>query len=250
MSKTATVEYPYSLDDLTKIKTHDILVEKEDLQVTAQHTQTLTKVFKALELNKEDGKLYLKLPKLYSLSVGEQEDIGKITINRTRFTIAYQELIADIAHKTHIEPKLVRVMLMEAWKYEDQYPIFRDRKEIIVDILSKLQSTEQGQAEVTIAIKSRLIEDWTSMDTERLGGDLYNKIREYVLLDSNGWKPFEAAGLTEEDKAFLEEAAAKPLPQLAGGEEEDNPTPTLNLSSEALTNSEKSSTIEVTAQAS
>lgn len=239
---------PFSLDDLTRIETHDILVERSDLKVTAQHETTLKKIYDALTLEK--GQYYLKLPKLYTLSVGENEDIGKITVNRTKYTINFQSLISKIANQTRLQPKLVRAMVVEAWKYEEKYPILKQNKEEIIDSLTLLQSTEQSQAEVTILLKSRLIPEWNSIDTERLGQSLFNKIYEYVLLDANAWENLTKTEFTPEEQAILDSAATSTNLALEGGKEQDDPTPALNPSTEISNDSEQVLTLETNAQAS
>ena len=218
----ATLEAPYSLDDIT-IEDHDIVVEQSDLLYPKQFPETYKKLTGALELKK--SKWVLPLPKLYCISAGESGDIDKLTIQSTKNSINYQNLVREISSKTGLEPKFVVQMLSEPWEYEHKYSIFSQKREEITDILSQMQASDRDQAEVTICLKHRSIPEWTSIDTQRLSAPLLNKIREYLIFESRGWKKLEET-LTEEDRAFLESHKSQPQLQL----ESENPTRTLNPS--------------------
>ncbi|MGK7895023.1 MAG: hypothetical protein AB4372_15730 [Xenococcus sp. (in: cyanobacteria)] len=257
-NSTENMTTPWGLDDVLNLEMYEILVEKSDLKVTAHHPSTVKKIFKSLTL-KEDGQYYLILPKLYDLSTGESSDINKITIAAASHLLKYQNLLREISSKINLEPKIVSKMLSEPYKYEDKYPILKEKKEEITNILTLMQSSNKSEAEVTIILKNRLIKDWSSIDTERLGTSLFNKISSYILNENFKWNLEESLQYSEEELAILQEAEEESLAlssaneQLAlssGGEKNEDPMTTLNPSNEALGKSDNTLTIEATAQVS
>ena len=245
-TKESSPSVPFSLDDLANIEYHKILVEKQDLRYAAQHPNTFVKIRNALTLI--EGQYYLEFPKLYCLSAGESSEIDKLTVSSTENTLNYQLLIQEISERTGLKPNIVQEMMGSPWDYAAKYPILNQKKQEIVRVLGKMQASDRNQAEVTICIKHRLIENWTSIDTQRLSVPLLNKIREYLIYESRGWKALENS-LTAEDRAFLASQKTK-FEQLPSGDESENPTQALNPSSKALPHSNENSTLEVAAIAS
>lgn len=259
MSKKNTVAEetkPWGLDDILNIETYDILVEKSDLKVTGQYPSTAKKIFKSLTF--KDGNYYLEFPKLYALSVGESSDIDKITVAAASYVLEYQNLLKEISSRTSLEPKIVARMFSEPYKYEARYPILKEKKKQITDTLALMQNSNKNEAEVTIVLKNRLIKDWSSIDTGRLGASLFNKISSYILNENFAWKIEESLQYSAEELALLKQAESESLAlssaneqlALTGGEEAEDPIAALNLSNEVLEDSEENLTVETTAQAS